>query len=182
MRRFCMMMGIILITLINSMLISGCRSGRNCPITSLLLEKSEFPPGATADSISSPLSEKPKESAARDYWSGTPAYHYVGRYPSLILSKENYREIDERTFNTGKHDGPWVTPEELTYISPIADEYHVACGMAGAWYQCRMFGRYGEYHVLFWAYISDQGITIQTFESLLQAIDTKMVQCLSEKK
>lgn len=100
----------------------------------------------------------------------------------MRAAKNEYRKDVARTFKTGKYDGPWITPGELTYTSPIAAEYHVACGMVRTWYQCRMLARYDEYHVLFWAYISDQGISLQTFESLLQAIDTKMGQCMERLK
>ncbi len=150
-----------------------------CQINELILDKSDFPSGTVVDDISSPIDEYPSESAGRTAGYGKSLiYHVVGNYSSIRQAKLKYSNEDKYKFESDKYRGPWVTPEEITYESPIADQYHIACGPVQTEYQCRMIARYEEYYVFFFAYVSEDGLNFNHLQEMLKSIDKKMEACL----
>ena len=154
------------------LLLTACledRPIRDCPIRELILNDSEFPVGTAFDDISSPMSNFPIESAVR-----TVSYkqdlnnHMIARYKSPKQAERVFFTSFEHTFDVDNYRGPWVTPKEISYTSPIADQYHIACSPIRSEYQCRMIGQYEEYYVFFSSYLSEGGMTFGLMEDLLQ--------------
>jgi hypothetical protein len=147
----------------------------------MLLTRADYPTGTILnDSDPSPIAEMPRESAGFTAGYGDSLiYHEAARYKS-IYSAESYFHDRLKTFSTTKYEGPWEIPPELTYSSRIAQQHKVACGKVGQEYQCRMIGRYEEYGVFFSAYMTDNGVTFDILNDLLQKIDTRMEMCLKE--
>lgn len=164
-------------------LFTGCDQEtplRDCPIETLLLVESDFPDGTFVDDPSSPVAEHPIESAGiTASYSDDLIFHLVGRYPSNYSASKEYSKSLARTYK-GKDAETWKRPAELSFISSVAQQFAAACGNSIGKYQCRMFGQYEEYYVFFFAYISDKGITLESFQTLTQKIDLKMTQCLQK--
>ena len=150
-----------------------------CDIKDMLLNEADFPQGTIINDLSSPVAEYPAESASfTASFMNNSIYHVVGKYSSDNRAERKFTERFDLYFKKDGFEGPWQTPTELSYISPFAQKYHVACGNILEEYQCRMIGQYDEYYVFFFAYISDNGITLDTFQDLLPKIDSHMAQCL----
>jgi hypothetical protein len=160
------------------------RPERDCKITNLVLSESDFPTGFVVDRISSPVAEYPDESAGRmASYKNRLIFHQVVRYRSLNVAKRVYKKETASAFDDKDVFGKsWVAPEDFSYTSPVAQQYHMACGNVLNGYQCRMTGQYEEYYVFFFAYVSDDGITLDIVEYLLQKIDHKMEQCLQTEE
>ena len=79
-----------------------------------------------------------------------------------------------------EEEGPWERPEEIDYVSPIADNYEFACGKLYRDYKCVLVATYDEYFVLFQAQVSKGGITLEMVEEMLIAMDQRMAECLQE--
>lgn len=148
----------------------------------MLLTQADYPTGTILnDSDPSPLAEMPKDSAGFTAGYGDSLmYHVVGRYKSIDSAKSKFQDRSEMFSKKTDFEGPWEIPVELTYSSRIAQQYQAACGKVGQEYQCRMIGRYEEYYVFFFAYITDNGVTYAILNDLLQKIDARMEMCLKE--
>lgn len=157
---------------------------RDCPIESLLLDEEPFPLGARADSVFSPLPEKGWETAGRTIHLPMPigiANHDVYRYKSAARADWQFRQEKELTFMPGRWRGPWDVPEALTYRSPIADQYYVACEVrSGVYSKCEMIAQYEEYFVYFKTDVSSGVMTFSWVERALRAIDERMAACLGK--
>jgi hypothetical protein len=165
-------------------LLSACTPAlpaRKCAAVSMLLTQADYPTGTILnDSDTSPIAGMPRESAGfTASYGDSLIYHVVGRYKSIDSAK-SYFQVRLGTFSTTKYEGPWEIPAELTYSSRIAQQYRVACGKVGQEYQCRMIGQYEEYYVFFFAYITDNGVTFDILNDLLEKIDARMEMCLKE--
>ena len=157
------------------------RPSRECTLESMLLTQDDFPSDTIVNKISSPIAEMSRESAGfTARYGDSLMYHEINRYLSSDDAKEIFQEGRDIHFRTTEYYGPWETPTELSYVSPIAQQYYVACGKVDEKYQCRMIGQYEEYYVFFFAYISDNGVTFDILNDLLQKIDERMEQCLKE--
>jgi hypothetical protein len=165
-----------------ALVLTGCSNrATKCPIETLLLDENLFPKGTHAEPLESPLSEYPKESAARTYYYAPDSvFQEVINWSSDRAAKSEFELRSKSAFDVDKYMGPWETLDELS-ISSIAQNYHVACGIDGKIYQCRMVATYKGYFVFFRAEVSDQGITLSKVNELLQAIDERMAQCVDQK-
>jgi len=149
-----------------------------CPIETLLLDENFFPQGTHAEQLFSPVPEYPSESAGRThYYAPDMVLQLVVNWHSGKSAKDEFDFQLTSAFDVDQYMGPWETPDGL-YTSSIAQNYHAACGVASHLYQCRMISTYGGYSVFFRAYVSEQGITLQKVNELLQAIDERMTQCV----
>jgi hypothetical protein len=164
---------------------------RICPIRTLVLDASPFPPGASAGTLLSPAPRGPLEfessqTASRAiYLRGGIAVYSVFRYRTAARAAEEFRwdrevKFTERSAGPGGLPalGPWNTPTELTYRSPIAQQFYVGCGPEGDVPTCRMIARYAEYYVYLNVQMSAANMTIEALEDVLRAIDDKMAGCL----
>ena len=161
------------------LILVGCSDRvSTCPIETLLLSESLFPEGTHAEPLESPLPEYPKESAAQTfYYAPDAVFHEVVKWHSARDAKREYNLRVKSAFDVDKYMGPWETPDGL-YISSLAQNYQMACGIDGKLYQCRMVATYGDYFVFFRAYVSEHGITLAKVNEMLQAIDERMAQCI----
>lgn len=148
----------------------------------MLLTKDDFPSDTMINQISSPIAEMPQESAGfTANYHGSAIYHEVSRFPRTTSAENEFDKIGMRAFIQTEYEGPWETPPELSDENSIFQKYHVACGKKyDGKYQCRMIGQYDEYYVFFFAYISDNGVTFDILNNLLQKVDAHMAQCLQK--
>lgn len=155
---------------------------RACPIESLVLDEAPFPPGAMAGRILSPLPRASWESAGRsiNLRKGGGAIHDVYRYKTAGRAAQEFERRKRLVFTIDRWSGPWEVPDTLTYHSPIADQYYVACGVDGGIYMCIMIAQYEEYYVLFVAHMSPDAMTFDALERVLRAIDERMARCLGK--
>ncbi len=107
------------------------------------------------------------------------ANHSVHRHSSADWAAKRFLREREREFVTSGHQyGPWEVPDALTYRSPIADQYYVACEVrTGTYSMCKMIAQYEEYYVYF---KTDMVLTFQELEGVLRAIDERMAECLDK--
>jgi hypothetical protein len=142
----------------------------------LIIDEHLLPEGTYVERLISPISEKPKESAARSfYYAPYDIFHVVINWHSARAAKREFNNDLEAAFDTDKYMGPWETPS-IMYRSLIADNYQVACGTDGD-YQCRLAATYGDYSIYFRASVGKEGITLQKVNEFLQAIDETMAKC-----
>ncbi len=157
------------------------KAQNECDIKDLLLEKTDFPQGTIINDPFSPVDGYPAESAdisASFRYDGM--FQLVARYSS---AKKAEREFTQELgyFKEDSFGDPWKTPVEISYESPFAQKYYVACGNLSQGYQCRMIGQYYEDFVFFFAYISDDGINLESFQDVLMKLDNRIAQCSEEK-
>ncbi len=163
------------------MLVGCARPSSKCEIKTLILDENLLPKGTYAERLISPVSEKPKESAARSfYYEPYDIFHMVINWHSTRSAKGEFNNYLETAFDTDKYMGPWETPNEM-YSSLAADNYHVGCGTVHGVYQCRLAATYDEYSVYFRADIGEKGITLHKVNEILQAIDERMTQCVNQR-
>lgn len=168
----------VALTILVLFLISCSNAVPKCPIQLLLLDENLFPSGTQAEQLFSPAPERPKESAGRSYYFPPDlVFHEVINWHSERSAQNEFDLHSKSAFDVDQSMGPWETLDEL-YISLTAQNYRAACGIAYHIYQCRMLASYNGYSVFFRAFVSDQGITLQKVNELLQAIDERMVQCI----
>jgi hypothetical protein len=148
----------------------------------MLLEKDDFPAETIVDKVHSPIADMPAESASiyADY-KGSAILHEIARFPSSTLAEEEFDGARKRASGQTENEGPWESPSELSYVSSFFENYYVSCGnVLQGEYQCRMVGQYKEYYVFFFAYITDNGLTLATVNGLLEKIDKQTEQCINE--
>jgi hypothetical protein len=158
----------------------SCSSNKppKCSIETLLLDENFFPQGTYAEQLFSPVPEYPSESAGRThYYPSDSVLQIVVNWHSKKYAKNEFDFQSKSAFDVDQFMGPWEIPDGI-YASTIAQNYHAACGVASHIYQCRMISTYDGYSVFFRAEVSEQGITLQKVNELLQAIDERMTQCV----
>ncbi len=153
----------------------------DCPIKELVIDEASFPPGSTSRSLLSPLPRAAWASAGRtiDHPGGV-ANHHVYQFKTAERAAQEYRKREQTQFAEDEHEGPWTTPADLTYRSPIADQYRVACGKSWSLRLCIMVAQYEEYFVLVTSHMSEDGMTYADFQRVLRAVDEKMSACLGK--
>ena len=67
-----------------------------------------------------------------------PAIRKVGE-------EKNSTTGSEFSFRVDENKGPWERPEEIDYVSPIADNYEFACGKSYVYHKCALVATYDEY-------------------------------------
>ncbi len=162
-----------------ALILGGC-AGKpaKCPITSLVLDPTLFPPGTHAEPLESPLPEYRQEGAARSFYLAPDSvFEEVIDWRSATDAKGEFDLHLKSAFDVDKYMGPWETPSSL-FVSSVASNYHAACGLDSKVYQCRMVATYGGYSVFFRAEISEQAISMSLVNELLRVIDDRMTQCM----
>ena len=144
----------------------------------MLLDASDFPENTILEQLFSPVPEYPEESAGRSYYFAPDfILHQVTNWGSVAAAKRDFNLEVKSAFDVDKYRGPWETPPDL-FISSSANNYRASCGEDDHIYQCRMVATYGAYSVFFRSWVSVQGITMAKVNELLQAIDTRMTECI----
>lgn len=101
----------------------------------------------------------------------------VLRYGDGEGAKAKFRVYREGAFRKS-HNEPsteYLPPPEITYRSPIADEYYLACGV-DVIPACKAVFRYANYFVYFYFDIDEgkgNGLKIEQVEPILRAMDEK---------
>lgn len=174
---------ICFIVLLALTIFSACGPSKpqnECEIKDLLLNKTDFPEGTIVNDASSPVDGYPADSAdVSASLRSDGMFQVAAQYSSARRAQQEFTD-NLKYFEEDSFGDPWKTPVEISYESPLADEYHVACGNLSQGYQCRMIGQYNDYYVFFFAYISDDGISLKSFENLLMKIDDHMASCIRE--
>lgn len=155
---------------------------RKCAVESMLLEEDDFPVDTIIDKINSPIADMPINSASiyADY-KGSAILHEIARFPSSALAKKEFDGAKRRASGQTDNGEIWGTPDDFSFASSFFESYYVGCGyVLQGKYQCRMIGQYKEYYVFLFAYISEEGLNMAMFETLLQRLDRKMELCLRE--
>lgn len=157
------------------------RPQRSCPVESLILDEKLLPEDRSVDPIHSPAYGETDESASRNlYYKNDVIYNLVIRRVSKKQAIYRFEHWVEIAFDVDENEGPWERPEEIDYVSPIADNYEFACGKSNIDYVCTLVATYDEYFVLFLVEVSKQGITLEKVEEMLIAMDQRMAECLQE--
>ena len=176
---------IVTVILLSAGMLSSCAPHKppehDCPIEALVLDESVFPMGSKPSHLESPLPRASWASAGRTiYLPRGIANHDVYQFKTAELAMEEYGKRERTRFSEDEQRGPWSTPGEITYRSPIADQYRVACGRSWDLTLCIMVARYDEYFVLVTAQMSEDGMAYADLEKVLQAVDEKMSGCLGK--
>jgi hypothetical protein len=97
----------------------------------------------------------------------------VFRFTTVEAAQAKFRTYRETTFGT--------PPSEITYRSPIADEYYLACGVDTV-LGCHANIRYGNYFIYFYFDIDDgqrgEGLRFHEVEPILRAMDAQATTVL----
>jgi hypothetical protein len=163
------------------LLLAGCDQGiqtPTCPISDLLLSKSDLPNGTTEDEIMSPLKDAPRVSAGRDFlYKGDAILHDISEYPAAIYAIRNYSEEQDMFYKTNQYFGPIVKPN-FDFTSQAADEMEYGCQTVfGGEVICKWIARYGSHYTFFRMYVG-KGLTENDFKQGMITIDQKISQCL----
>lgn len=153
---------------------------RDCPIEQLLLDQSDYPLDTIFDAVSSPIAEKPQESASQSaYYHHSQFGEIVIRYSSTDRANEVFMKHKESIFHPSEVYGSWNIPPILSLNNLSTDVHEIACGnVRNFGKRCVMVGQYHEYFVLFSADLSSPEITHELVRGLVLKIDEKMSSCL----
>ena len=156
-----------------------------CPIESLMLEESMFhkdihqtsPPSKRGapmrfgdDKLGVGFTSMTQGGATLDV--------YQAR--SVKQAQEKFNEQVVYEFSSREGYTGWYT-DTFNYQSSVADQFQFSCRKhkASSVENCRFFGQYNIYLIIFDADISSI-LTYKDMEGLLQTIDNKVVQCLAD--
>lgn len=161
------------------------------PTEELLLTLEQLPP--SWETSSPPRSMGPHIGFGDEddsYVSFTPnnddanvATHYVLYYRNQRKVEAAYHELSRSQFNSNSIavDKPWEPVPELPYTSTQADQFRTACtinNIAGRRQVCQVMAQYGQYITIFHSVIGVDFMTLQQFNSVIQAVDETMVNQL----
>lgn len=153
----------------------------NVPATALLLDMDPFPKGWAMSQCYTSHCFSDTEALREFYLTGVPGHvnQYVFRLGSVESAQAKFKLYRETDFK--KKPPPqlpstdFLPPSEVTYRSPIADEYYLGCGVDIV-PACRAIFRYRNYLVEFYFDIDSgigDGLKIQQVEPILRAMDEK---------
>jgi hypothetical protein len=161
------------------------------PIHDCLVDVSVFPQGWSADF--SPhqydlpgrvLPGRAQEGVSiqlRSKGFGALAHHDVLRYQNKQRAADEYHRQQPGVFFSAGRLTPWEAPEALSYESPIADQFRLACAdieVAGRFRLCTAQGQYDEHLSTFSTWVSPDYMTYANLERVLKAIDERMAHCV----
>lgn len=155
----------------------------------LLINDAAFPPSWDADPCAPDCDRAEGErKAGRTFGlraTAAKATQNVSRLPSVAEAHatfERSRAVDFRTGNPLREpSSDLIPPPEITYQSPLADEYYFGCGV-DVIPLCQVSTRYGQYFIEFFFYMErgvadgvvieeKGGLDITEVEPILRALD-----------
>lgn len=111
---------------------------------------------------------------------GGLATEQIQRYRTASMASEEFERWLISDFREEEFGVPWFVPREVSYDHLVPDRFHLACNTAEARIpMCRFLGQYEEYVIRFNTHMSPESMTYGDFERVLQAIDERMAQYLS---
>ncbi len=164
----------------------------NIPAWHLLINADAFPKGWEAD---------PCAPTDRLCFSGTHALRTFGRveipghviqqayrFNAVEAAKAKFRRVREVDFRPRQPPNlQFAPPSEITYQSPIADEYYFGCGVDRI-PACKAIFRYGNYYIEFYFDLDEyqgygrdvegDGLKIEEIEPILRAMDERAAAVL----
>jgi hypothetical protein len=159
-------------------------------IEELLLDESTFPEGWRAARPFDPERRIPAEQIVLDFHTNkchvlmAGVSHRVQRfYGGASAAAEAYPE--EVAYWFSPNWGDWSVPSELSYKSPMADQFRFGCYTEEetATIVCQTIGQYEQYIVVFDAEL-DPGrpecLTFDDLEKILIAVDERMAEYLGK--
>lgn len=163
-------------------LLTSCgdlHSGRTCSMKSILLAKKDLPAKTVYHIVDSPVDKVLELSAAFNAsLNGSAIYQEIGQYPDGDTVEKEFARQKKMASGPAEYGGMWDTPSALSRSSSFFYNEHVTCGNAlQGEYQCRMIGQRGDYYMFFSATITEDGITLDIFNDLMEKIDTRLEQC-----
>lgn len=163
------------------------------PAYELLLETDPFPEKWQADPCDPERCQRPQLAWRTFGIVGVPGHvnQTVSRFPNSEAAQAEFRLVREMGFKASSPpqipNTDFIPPQEITYRSPIADEYHFGCGVDIV-PACRAIFRYGNYYLeLYFDLDSYQGygldhegdgLKLEEVEPILRAMDEKAGEIL----
>ncbi len=160
----------------------------NVPAPELLLDSQPFPKGWEVDPCGPDPSRCFRESyATRSFGRFAIPGHvlqHVYRFGNVAAAKAKYQRVREVDFGKGRNEpsSEFLPPAEIAYRSPIADEYHLGCGVDIV-PACKAIFRYGHYFIDFYFDLDSyreygldsegDGLKIEEIELILRAMDER---------
>jgi hypothetical protein len=164
--------------------ISSCLSPSYPPVEELLVDTSVFPEGWSASPDGPYLDPAAPFSRTKSvdrisisfYAPGGGAGEEIQRFKSTREAKREFARKKKQVFRVTGFNTPWEVSEELSYESPIADEFHYACSwrVGASWPDCAYIARYGTYFVHFDTDMLPGYMSYADLENILEAIDERM--------
>ncbi len=157
-----------------------CVPERDFHASDLEIPISLFPTGASTDPLTRPADnmfgeiEGGFQDVYLDYRIATYEIYRFPRVRDAVFRFEQNKKgmVDSET---GK---VWEVPDDLTFSSSTADDWHIACGYWRQIYSCEMTARYQEYVIFFKADINNQ-MTFANFEKVISYIDEQISKRLN---
>lgn len=158
------------------------------PARNLLLDAKAFPKNWEVDPCEPDCSRREGETKALRVFGivDVPGHviQDVFRLESVEAAQtkfQTYREVEFRELQSPNRT--FRPPPEITYRSPIADEYYLGCGIDEV-PACRAIMRYGNYFIYFYFDIDDgqgDGLKMEEVEPILRAMDARVTSVLGVK-
>jgi len=166
-------------------LLAACRSTGYPPIEDLLIDESVFPSGWSTNSdgpkliARAPLGgTKSVESVEESFYAhGGSAGERIRRFRTAQSAAEEFERQTRLVFRDGEFNTPWMTPQELSYESQVADQFYCACSVYESqpwWPRCACIAQYDVYFVHVSAPMLPGLMTYADLEQILESIDEKM--------
>ncbi|MCC6605139.1 MAG: hypothetical protein IT327_18170 [Anaerolineae bacterium] len=153
-----------------------CAPARSFDVLDLELPSHLFPDKAIYNSIHLDDDDNPKtlrSSGQTIYWDGRKglAIYIVDRYATSKNALQNFERTKVSFFSNWNNSILWYKPEELTYVSPLADNFFWGCGyITRSDYRCGMVAQYQEFLLFFNATISEK-MSYADFQGIVTFID-----------
>jgi len=107
------------------------------------------------------------------------AIQHIYRAADASTAAAGYEDF-QSDFTVRDDQSDWIVPEGISYNSPVADQFRVACAVRypSPEERCRFIGQYDVYVVKFHTHMSPELMTYQDLERILLDIDRRMAECL----
>lgn len=171
---------------VNACLPWECVPDRGFPVEVLLIDETVFPAGWQPD-VTGP---NPPPNAPLGHYNsierielfflapGGGAFQEIHRFASVRGAVREFNRQRSLSFPSSE---AWTAPDELSYQSPAADQFYLACRIDdGTPTMCGAIWRYEEYFVRFNTHMPPDFMTYADLGRILRAIDERMVFYLKE--
>lgn len=164
------------------------------PIRECLVDLSPFPSGWSVefgpDAYDLPGRVLPGRALAgisiSFHWRGPNALaqHDVLKYETKQRAASEFHRQQPGTFFSAGRLTPWETPDAVSYQSPFADQFRLACadieGAEQRFKLCIAMGQYDKHLSTFAIWMSPDYMTFADLERILEAIDERMAHCTGQ--
>lgn len=155
---------------------------RDFSLETVLLDESVFLPGSKAGAIT-PIRDREGARVAigRDIWGKKGfAGHDVYCYSSARRAAREFEYRKSVWFLPTEYSEPWVVTSGVSYQSPIADQFYLACSIEHAVPICQVLAQYEECVVRLKVDMFPEFMTLDRLEQVLQTTDERMARYLGK--